>query len=342
MLIRNDRPPSTWDTHGISGNVFCRSSCVFYSTLSARVQSMDFSLFGQWRAEKQLLCDFNRGCQLKWVKIYFICCDTHCSLTRYGQSGVFFITFSTRAFAGPVVSSTAPYPQELNPWSSSTEEPLHTSTAEKSERPEQNRDLRCQSGPSAKSSVIPSGGHSSKNCGADQHWLQISDLQFDKFPTPATFACWKIRFKTEVCTCSQFPTEAMLWIKEVEMVDSVDDLKSSSSIRGIQMPKFEVLDAKIASALNRIIHNSHSQKKNQSGGTKGPEAGPFPSRNRLLTWSTSTSGSLEPMNLSRIMRTYLQLFFEMMISRNSIRNGTKFYCQWRKSHLMISWKACTN
>ena len=48
---------------------------------------------------------------------------------------------------------------------------------------------------------------------------------FDKFPTPATFACWKIRFKTEVCTCSQFPTEAMQWIKEVEMVDSVDDLK---------------------------------------------------------------------------------------------------------------------
>ena len=32
------------------------------------------------------------------------------------------------------------------------------------------------------------------------------------------FACWKIRFKTEVCTCSQFPTEAMLWIKEVEML----------------------------------------------------------------------------------------------------------------------------
>ena len=47
----------------------------------------------------------------------------------------------------------------------------------------------------------------------------------DKFPTSATFACWKIRFKTEVCICSQFLTEAMLWIKEVEMVDSVDDLK---------------------------------------------------------------------------------------------------------------------
>ena len=53
----------------------------------------------------------------------------------------------------------------------------------------------------------------------------------------------------------------MHWIKEVEMVDSVDDLKSSSSTRGIPMPKFEVLDARIASALNRIIHNSHFTRR---------------------------------------------------------------------------------
>ena len=53
----------------------------------------------------------------------------------------------------------------------------------------------------------------------------------------------------------------------MEMVDSVDDLRSSSSIRGISMPNFEVLDARIASALNKIIHNSQFKKKNQSGGT---------------------------------------------------------------------------
>ena len=58
-----------------------------------------------------------------------------------------------------------------------------------------------------------------------------------------------MRFKTEVCTCSQLPTEAMMWIKEVELVDSVDDLKSSCSVRGIRMPDFEVLDAKIFSSL---------------------------------------------------------------------------------------------
>ena len=158
---------------------------------------------------------------------------------------------SGNVFADPHASSSAPYPQELNQWNSSIEEPLHSSTVEKSERPEQDQDLRCQSGPSAKDSVIFSGGDSSKNYGADQQRLQILDLHFDKFPTPATFACWKIRFKTEVCTCSQFPTEAMQWVKEVEMVESVDDLKSSSSIRGISMPNFEVLDARIASALKK-------------------------------------------------------------------------------------------
>ena len=56
------------------------------------------------------------------------------------------------------------------------------SAAEKSERPEQDRDLRCQSGPSAKDSVIFSGGDSSKNYGADQQRLQISDLHFWQVP----------------------------------------------------------------------------------------------------------------------------------------------------------------
>ena len=93
---------------------------------------------------------------------------------------------SVNVCANPHVSSSTPYPQELNPWVTTIEEPHHKPTAEKSERPEQNQDVRRQSGPSAKDSVIFSGGDSSKNYGAD-HRLQISDLHFDKFPTPATF-----------------------------------------------------------------------------------------------------------------------------------------------------------
>ena len=98
---------------------------------------------------------------------------------------------SGNVFVNPDASSSAPYPQELNQWISSTEEPLHSSTVEKSERRTQDQDQRCQSGPSPRNSFIFSGGDSSKNCGADQQRLQISDLHFDKFPTPDTFACWK-------------------------------------------------------------------------------------------------------------------------------------------------------
>ena len=70
---------------------------------------------------------------------------------------------SGNVFVNPDASSSAPYPQELNQWSSSIEEPLHSSTVEKSKRRTPVHDQRCQSGPSAKNSVIFSGGDSSKN-----------------------------------------------------------------------------------------------------------------------------------------------------------------------------------
>ena len=197
------------------------------------------------------------------------------------------------------------------------------------------------SGPSAKNSVIFSGGDSSKNYEADQQRLQISDLHFDKFPTPATFACWKIRFKIEVCICSQFPTEATQWIKEVEMVDSVDELRSSSSTRGVSMPNFEVLDAKIASALNKIVCFPNSKRESVWKNEQPRKTVSF-AADRLLSWSTNTSGSLEPMILSRTIPTYSLSVYEMMIFRNWIQSGTEFYDLWRKSHLMTSWKDCTN
>ena len=50
-------------------------------------------------------------------------------------------------------------------------------------------------------------------------------------------------------TCSEFPS------------DSVDDFKSSRSIAGKNFPKIEMLDAKIASALNKTIQNSQFKKK---------------------------------------------------------------------------------
>ena len=47
----------------------------------------------------------------------------------------------------------------------------------------------------------------------------------------------------------------------MEMVDSLEELKSSRSIAEKNFPNFEMPDARIASSLNKIIQNSHFKKK---------------------------------------------------------------------------------
>ena len=58
-----------------------------------------------------------------------------------------------------------------------------------------------------------------QNSMVGQQRQQISELHF---PNPQSFLVWKIRFTNQVTACSDFPSEAMLWIKQVEMVDSLD------------------------------------------------------------------------------------------------------------------------
>ena len=61
-------------------------------------------------------------------------------------------------------------------------------------------------------------------------------------------------------------------IKEVEMVDSMDDLNSSGSIqRNAHFSNFELLDARIASALNKIIQSSSFKKKVSLEEQKAPK-----------------------------------------------------------------------
>ena len=61
--------------------------------------------------------------------------------------GDMFFREAGSVFTNPVASSSAPYPQELNPWSSGREEPIHSSTVEKSEKQTPVQDRRYQSGP---------------------------------------------------------------------------------------------------------------------------------------------------------------------------------------------------
>ena len=164
-------------------------------------------------------------------------------------------------FANPAASSSAHYPQDSNPlclWCIRT----HITTCDGWKPNTSSEPRHSQSGPSTRNSFDPKEGRCSKDYVADQQRLQISDPHCDKFSTLATSACWKIRFKTEVYTCSQFPREAMLWIKEVEMVESVDDLKSSLSVRGIRISNFG---------------STRCEDCFSTGGTKSTKRGPFPS-----------------------------------------------------------------
>ena len=110
----------------------------------------------------------------------------------------------------------------------------------------------------------------------------------------------------------------------MEMVDSVDDLKSSCSIVGIRTPDFEVLDASIASALNRIIQNTQSERRISLEEQKAQKEDRFLRGRQISHLIYEYFRALEPMILSRMMPTYLHLFFEKTIFRNSIRKGTEF------------------
>ena len=112
----------------------------------------------------------------------------------------------------------------------------------------------------------------------------------------------------------------------MEMVDSVDDLKSSCSVKGIHMPNFEVLDARIASALNKIIHNSHFKRRISLEEQEAQKQDRFLRGRQSAYLITNSSGSLEPTILSRTLPTYSLSVFEMTIFRNSTRSGTEFYC----------------
>ena len=169
---------------------------------------------------------------------------------------------------------------------------------------------------------------------------QILELQFDEFPTPSSFLCWKIRFRNQVAACSDFPSEAMLWIKEVEMVDSMEELKSSRSVAGKNFPNFEMLDAKIASALNKIIQNSHFKKKVSLVEQKAPKEDRF-LRGRQIADATITFESLVLMIPFLIALIYSLSLFVTIMYRNSTQDRDEvLLCQ--RFHPMMSWESLYN
>ena len=169
-----------------------------------------------------------------------------------------------------------------------------------------------------------------------QQRQQISELQFNKFPNPQAFLVWKIRFTNQVTTCSDFPSGAMLCIKVVEMVDSLDALKSSRSVCGKDFPNFEMLDAKIASALNKIIQSSQFKKKVSLEEQKAQKEDWF-LRGRQIAFMI-----YDYLRVTVAHDTELDYADLFSVTLHDDRWDEVLLSLSKRFHPMISWKVCTN
>ena len=88
---------------------------------------------------------------------------------------------------------------------------------------------------------------------------QISELQFDK-------------------SLLHNHLEVMLWIKEEEMVDSLEELKSSQSVAGKNLSKLRRAGRKDCLCSEQDHPEFPLQEEGQSRGTESPERGPVSTR----------------------------------------------------------------
>ena len=90
---------------------------------------------------------------------------------------------------------------------------------------------------------------------------EAEKLEFVIFPTPSNVAVWKMNFKSEVRSGASYPSEAIVWIDEMDAALSMDELKTSESVAGRFIPDFEILDSKIASALKKKLTPNDFKKR---------------------------------------------------------------------------------
>ena len=105
------------------------------------------------------------------------------------------------------------------------------------------------------------GGTYSHNGMADHPKASIAQLNLGKFPDPAEFQCWKTNFRVEFCLKTADLQVTMLWIKEVEIAKSIDELETFAIDYGKDCPDFDMLDAMIASALKKILNTQGTLPK---------------------------------------------------------------------------------
>ena len=155
-----------------------------------------------------------------------------------------------------------------------------------------------------KNSVIFSGGDSSKNYGADQQRVQMSDPHFDQFPTlqqHLLVGWWNSRlryvlvhnYQRKLCHGSKkwsWLTQWMIWNLRVLSQELMVQTPSCSTRELLQ---HWAKSSRIPASRKGSVWRKWKLTKETVSFAVG----------RLLNWSTNTSGSLGPTILSRTMPT---------------------------------------
>ena len=178
-------------------------------------------------------------------------------------------------------------------------------------------------------------------CTVGQQRQQISELQVDKFPNLQSFLVWKIRFKNQVTTCPDFPSEAVSRIKEVEMVVHWKNWSPRAQFleRFFQISRCWTRRLLLLwTRSSRIL----TSRRSQSPGTECPEGGPVSTRKKDRFHDLrKLSSDWRSWPSIRLCWFFLSPFMTTMI-RNSKQDGMKFYYLCQRFTQMISWKVCAN
>ena len=135
----------------------------------------------------------------------------------------------------------------------------------------------------------------------------------------------------------------MLWIEEVEMVDSVDDFKSSRSVQGFcSFPSFSDAGCEECFCSGQDHSEFLLQEKGQSGGTE---------KLRKKIGSFAEDIVCMIYDYFRVDGAHDTVLDHADLSAINFRNEDvqEFDTGWdeillsmTKKHLMISWKVCSN
>ena len=95
--------------------------------------------------------------------------------------------------------------------------------------------------------------------------IRFTEWESWNFLDSLEFRSSEVDFRTEACLRAADPQVTLLWIKEVEIAKSIDELVTSRSITGQpNLLDFDMIDAMIASALKKLLNTQSHYRKTVS------------------------------------------------------------------------------